>query len=488
MLTTILLLACDSMDKDSPGAQPSFGDGFLWGASMAGFQVEAGCPTIAANDCEDRYSDWYQWVTDPDLIADPSTHLSGEPLSDAPGHYELYEEDFARATDLGLGGVRVSIEWSRLFPDGIAEGAETVEDLAGRANPLALTYYHAYFDQIAAAGLKPVVTLNHYTLPLWLHDGKACHADIDGCEDRGWLEPDRLIPQIALYSAFCAQEFGDRVDMWATLNEPLAVVLSGYLLPSADRTNPPGVSNPAYAIEVLYNQAEGHAAMYDAIKAHDVVDADGDGENSSVGVVDNLVALKPLDPASDLDAIGVENANYVYNLAFLNAVIRGEFDRDLDGVAEDIRPELVGKMDYLGVNYYTRITIRGLTVPLLGGYEKFTFYPEVVFEDYPDGLYEVSVLGASYGLPIFITESGKADPGDDAGDTWLRPHLAALLRAYNEGIDVRGFFYWSLIDNYEWNHGMGMRFGLYAVDTATKERTLRPIGEDYRAIVSSGRP
>ena len=490
-LVALWLVACGG-EKDSGGEAEAFAEGFLWGASTAGFQVEAGCPTIPAADCEDQASDWYQWVTDPDLIADPGTYLSGQPLSDGPGHYELYEADLARARDLGLGGLRVSIEWSRLFPDGIAEGAETAEALAAYADPQAMSYYNAYFDAITAAGLTPIVTLNHYTLPLWIHDGKACHEDPAGCEDRGWLDPDRLIRNIALYSAFCAQAFGDRVDTWATLNEPLAVVLAGYLLPSADRTNPPGITSPADAIAVLYRQAEAHIAMYDAVKAHDTADADGDGEASRVGVVHNLVALKPLDPASDLDAEGVVNADYVYNRAFLNAAARAEFDHDLDGVAEDVRPELAGRMDYVGINYYTRITVRGLLVPLIGDYEKFNFYPEVLFEDYPDGLYEVVKVGADYGLPIYITESGKADPDDQAGETWLRPHLAALLRAHTElagtAAEVRGFFYWSLIDNYEWNHGMGMRFGLYEVDTASKSRTLRPLGETYRSIISSGRP
>lgn len=482
----LLLLACTSSEK-TPDS-PTFGEDFLWGASIAGFQVEAGCPTVPAEECEDRHSDWYQWVTDPELIADSNTHLSGQPLSEAPGHYELYEQDFGLAKDLGVGALRTSIEWSRLFPDGAAEQATTVEELRTYADPVALAHYHAYFEALRKSGLTPLVTLDHYTLPLWLHDGKECHADLEGCSNRGWLDMDRLRPAIALYSAFCAEEFGDQIDLWATLNEPLAVVLSGYLLPSADRTNPPGVVNPDAAIAVLFAQAEGHAAMYDAVKAHDTVDADGDGQNSQVGVVDNIVALQAVDPSSALDQAGVEAADYVYNRAFLNAAILGDLDRDLDGIAEEHRDDMAGKMDYLGINYYTRITVRGLKVPLFPGYSKLSFYPDVLFEDYPDGLYEVTVEGAGYGLPVYITESGKAEPDETTEDTWLRPHLSALLRAKEEGHDVRGFFYWSLMDNYEWNHGMGMHFGLYAVDTASKARSLRPLGEAYREIVSSGRP
>lgn len=487
MLITLLALACTGgpKEEDPPAG---FTKDFVWGASIAGFQVEAGCPTVPAEECEDRNSDWYQWVTDPELIAESGTYLSGEPLSNAPGHYELYEEDFGLANNLGLKSLRTSIEWSRLFPDGSAEQATTVEELATYADPVALAHYHAYFDALEAAGLKPLVTLDHYTLPLWLHDGKACHDDLEACTNKGWMDIDRLKPAIALYSAFCAKEFGDQIDLWATLNEPLAVVLSGYLLPSPDRTNPPGVVNPDAAIQVLYAQAEGHIAMYDAVKAYDLVDADGDGSASEVGVVDNLVALAPLDATSSLDQEGVEAANYVYNLAFLNAAIRGDFDRDLDGVVEEQHPEWAGKMDYLGINYYTRLTIRGLAVPLFPDFARMTFYPEVLFEDYPEGLYEVAVLGSQYNLPMYITESGKAEPDETTEDTWLRPHLKALLRAREEGYDVRGFYYWSLLDNYEWNHGMGMHFGLHAVDLTSKERSLRPLGEAYRDIVSSGVP
>lgn len=490
MVITLLLAACTAPDEDSAPVPPltSFPDTFLWGTAVAGFQVDPGCPTIAAETCEDRASDWYQWVTDPDLQGDAGTYLSGDPLALGPGHYELYEQDLARARDeLGTTAFRTSIEWSRLFPDGAAESATTVADLRAHVDADALAWYHAYFDAIGAAGQVPVVTLDHYTLPLWLHDGKACHADLATCADRGWMDIDRLRPALALYSAFCAEEFGGKVDTWATLNEPLAIVLAGYLLPSPDRTNPPGVRDVDAAFTVFWNLVEGHAAMYDAVKAYDTVDADGDGEASSVGVVHNLVALAPVDADEPADLVAMEHADYVYNRLFLNGTIRGEIDRDMDGVAEETRADLAGRMDWLGINYYTRLTVRGLTAPLYDGYARFDFFPTVFWEEYPDGLYDVVAVGADYGLPMMITENGT-QPTDESGDVFLRPHLAALLRAVSDGMDVRGYFYWSLLDNYEWNHGMGMRFGLYTFDPVTKARTLRPMGGDYAQIVASGTP
>ena len=478
--------ACAAPPDDSAAAS-GFPKGFLWGTAVAGFQVEAGCPTLPAETCEDRNSDWYQWVTDPDLIAERGNYLAGDPMSSSPGHYELYDSDFDIAASLGTNAFRTSIEWSRLFPDGAAESATTVEELAVYADPVALSYYNDYFDSMLAHGLTPLVTLNHYTLPLWIHDGKACHDDPDGCTNRGWLDLARIKPAIALYSGFCAREFGDRVDWWATQNEPLAIVLSGYLLPGEDRTNPPGVTRPDLGIPVAFNLAEGHAAMYDAVKANDTFDADGDGAASLVGAVPNLVAVKPLDADNPTDVNGAANLDYVYNRIYLNATVNGDFDRDLDGVAEEHRDDIAGRMDYIGVNYYTRITVRGLSGPLFADYPVTDFYPEVVWEEYPAGIADVVNLANSYGLPSVITENGT-QPTDDSGEVFLRPHLQALLGAMDAGADVRGYFYWSLMDNYEWNHGTELKFGMYAVDPVTKARTARPIADTYASIIKDGAP
>lgn len=489
LILALTLTACTGKPDttDDSAVLPHFPSDFMWGTAVAGFQVEAGCPTIAAEDCEDRASDWYQWVTDPDLIAESANYLSGQPMSEAPGHFELYNSDLDDAVALGTNSFRTSIEWSRLFPDGAAEQATTVDDLMQYADPAGLAYYNAYFDAIVAHGLTPLVTLNHYTLPLWIHDGKACHEDPDTCTNRGWLDLARIKPAIALYSGFCAQQFGDRIDWWATENEPMAIVLSGYLLPGEDRTNPPGVSRPDLAIPVAFNLAEGHAAMYDAVKAYDTVDVDGDGSESMVGAVPNLVAVQPLDPDNETDVHGASDLDYVYNRVYLNATVYGDFDRDLDGVAEEHRDDIAGRMDYIGVNYYTRITVRGLTVPLFSEYPVTDFYPEVVWEEYPEGIADVVNLANSYGLPAVITENGT-EPTDESGDTFLRPHLSALLGAIDAGADVRGYYYWSLTDNYEWNHGMSMTFGMYAVDLTTKARTPKPMAATYTDIITTGEP
>ena len=444
-----------------------FPEGFLWGTAIAGFQVDAGCPTLPAAQCQDPNSDWFQWATDPDLINDPGNFLSGEPLQGAPGHFELFPEDSRISREiLGANALRTSIEWSRLFPTE-PTGANTVDELAVFVNAEAVAHYHQVFQSIRENGLTPLVTLNHYSIPLWLHDGKECNQSPDTCTKRGWMDRARMVKEIALYSGFCAREFGAEIDLWATLNEPFAIILAGFLQPSETRTNPPGIIAPGRAVEVAFAMIEAHVKMYDAVHLEDTVDADGNGEAAEVGLVHNLVAAQPNDPESALDVLGAEHLDYLLNRVFLNSTILGDLDADLDGVIETTGdPGFAGRMDYLGINYYTRAIASGTGVPLLPEIPIFDFFPTIPFDNFPQGLYEVAMIGAEYNVPIMITENGVTDPnGDDTTANFLVPHLEELHRAIQDGADVRGYFYWSLIDNYEWNHGMSaFKFGLFSVD------------------------
>ncbi|MCB9742357.1 MAG: glycoside hydrolase family 1 protein [Alphaproteobacteria bacterium] len=471
----LALLAC----SPDPEVRP-FPEGFHFGAATAGFQVDAGCPTLPAEDCEDRASDWYQFVTDPELIEVGSLHLSGDPMSLAPGHWELWAQDLDRAAgELGHTAYRFSFEWSRLFPDGAAEQAETVEALYAHVDAEALNWYHEYLNGMAARGLTPVATINHYTLPLWVHDGKACRADIEGCAASGWVDGDRIIPLITLYAGFLAREFGPDVTWWLTLNEPIAVILPGYLFQTEDRTNPPGVQDVGLALQVAWNMAVAHNEMAQAVRAED-----GDAQ---VGVVANLGLAEPMEPEDPEDVEGAAHLDYVYNQLVLDAFVNARMDWDLDGEIDEERPELAGRTDFLGLNYYFAFKVSGFASPLpgFGDYPYLDFYPAELDPD-PAYIGQALDMTAEWGLPIWITENGVADPGPEDGADFLLPSLEQVQARAAEGMDIRGYLYWSLVDNYEWNHGMGMRFGLYAVDDVTKERTLRPIGEAYRDIVAAG--
>lgn len=450
--------------------------GFLFGSAIAGFQVEMGCPTVNAADCEDRNSDWYTWITNPALVSDPMLFIEGDPPSSGPGFFELYPQDLDRAAnELHGNALRLSIEWSRLFPTA-TDGITGQDALRAAASPAALAYYHALFDAVKAHGLTPLVTLNHYTLPSWIHDAYGCHMDIDTCTNRGWLDHDRILTEIAKYAGFVGAEFGDRIDMYATLNEPLtAVVLTGWLFQTAQRTNPPGVflkTDDAKA--AMATMIEAHARMYDAVHAADTVDADGDGKAARVGIVYNLQAVAPADPTDPQDQTGAKNLEYLEDQMFLDGVIKGDLDANLDGMPTH-RDDLANRMDFLGVNYYARTIAQGTPSSFYPSISPLlTFNPIGLTYDYQysRGIYEVLEFANQYKVPLLISETGVDDANNTgAAADWIVETLTWVKRAIRDGVPVEGYFYWTLMDNYEWNHGMTFHLGLYGVDKTDPQKT-----------------
>ncbi|NLH49153.1 MAG: glycoside hydrolase family 1 protein [Myxococcales bacterium] len=479
----------DAGDDDAGDGTLKFPDGFLFGAATSGFQIEMGCPSLSPDECTDSHSDWYEFVTSPATVDDPLAFVvGGDPATVGPGHYELYEADLDRAADeLKHNGFRLGLEWSRIFPTSTI-GVTGHENLLAVADAAAVAHYHQVFAALRERGLKPLVTLNHYTLPRWIHDGVGCHVDFKNCSPRGWVDQDVTVAEIAKYAGFVAREYGDEVDLWATLNEPLAVVLPGYLYPSDSRSNPPALFLRFNEFKtVMAAMIEGHARMVDAVRANDTVDADGDGVNNQVGVVYAMSPAVPKDPDSELDRQAAENVFYLWNMVFLNAVALGRFDENLDGQTV-YREDLAHRLDFVGLNYYARITVSGLPFSLLPWLSPLmTFNPITmrIDEIYPRGIYEMAVLiNEKLGVPVYITENnGRSDPADNWAKEkrYLVENLSWLWYAIEQGADVRGYFYWSLIDNYEWNQGM-KQYGLYEVDPLTKARTARDIVAEYRAI------
>ncbi len=467
-MTRALLLALVACHAPSAVALP---DGFFIGASTAGFQVDMGCPTVPASQCADTASDWYQFATSPQTIALDRTYLSGEdPAVVGPGHWELYASDFDLAQADGHTAFRMSLEWSRIFPTSTI-GVDGYDALRALASPDALAHYHAVFAALRARGLEPYVTVNHYTLPSWIHDGVGCTLDLATCTARGWADPATTVPEIAKYAGFVAREFGGEVDWWATENEPFAIVLPGYVMPTESRSNPPAQPFDTAQAKVAFDALiDAHARMYDAIHAADTVDADGDGVAADVGLVYAMAPVAPKDPSKPLDVQAAKNVFYLWNMAFLNAVVGGMYDANLDGNAVP-RADLSGRMDHLGINYYVRASVEGTAGPVLPDLSPLTtFDPLTVGQDeiYPRGIYELATLvHAQFGVPMVITENdGQAVPRGDlqAEQRTIVETLQWLARAIDEGADVRGYLYWSLMDNFEWNHGTTLPYGLYEVD------------------------
>ena len=490
-LLASLLSGCGG--TTTPAAEDfSFPATFQFGSAIAGFQVEMGCPTTAAAECEDRNSDWYTWVTRPELVKDPAIFIEGDAPSKGPGFYELYAADLDRVkNELHHNALRLSIEWSRVFPTA-TDGITGYDALKKAANPQALAFYHAVFTAMKARGIKPLVTLNHYSLPSWIHDAYGCHVDITTCKLRGWLDHDRILVEMAKYAGFVAEEFGADVDQWATLNEPFtAVIVTAYLFQTPARTNPPGVALRIDEAKAAFQtMIEAHARMYDAVHAADTVDADGDGKAARVGLVYNLQASTPDNPDDAQDQKAIANFNYLINQAFLDGVGKGDLDAQLDGHPVH-RDDLANRLDFLGVNYYARATTQGSPgsffpkiSPLL------TFNPITLPLDYnySKGIYEVLMWARRYGVPLMITEAG-VDVATSAKDpaTWIVETLGWVKRAIADGAPVEGYFYWSLMDNYEWNHGMTFKMGLYAVDPgdASKKRVARPAVATYGSVAAA---
>jgi beta-glucosidase/6-phospho-beta-glucosidase/beta-galactosidase len=316
---------------------------------------------------------------------------------------------------------------------------------------------------------------------------------IDTCTNRGWLDHDRILKEIAKYAGFVGQEFGGEIDLYATLNEPFtAVVLAGYLFQTPMRTNPPGVTlKIAYAKAAYATMIEAHARMYDAVKAADSVDADGDGKNAEVGTVYNVQAVAPSNPMDPTDQQAAKNLQYLEDQAFLDGVGLGKLDANLDG-NQVARPDLANRLDFLGVNYYAQTVVQGLPSSFLPQVSPLVTFDPLVLDynyQYPKGIYEALMFARRYNVPLYISETGFEDANDTgSASAWVVETLTWVKRALADGAPVKGYFYWTLMDNYEWNHGMTIKLGLYAVDPMDPQKTrkARSSVATYGAIAAAG--
>ncbi|MBI2897357.1 MAG: glycoside hydrolase family 1 protein [Deltaproteobacteria bacterium] len=455
----------DSGEPDAPWEPaPPFPDDFLWGSATAPYQIEGGL----------HDSDWYRW----ERLGKISSCDSAD---DGPDGWNLWEEDLDLARDLGTNAYRFGIDWSRLYPTREAWDADTPDAEA-------VQRYHDMLAGMRERGIAPMVTLQHFVLPTWLSEP----CDLDNRP--GWLMPEMmdLLPE---WARRVALEFGDEVDLWITINEPMvydvAANFLGMFPPGARHS---GIMTPELAFEDMILTARhmiyAHAAAYDAI--HEVDDT------ALVSIAKNNRAFEPSNLDSPADQEATDGLRYAMNRVFLDAIIRGDLDLTLDGDTDDegegsAIPELVGRADFIGLNYYSRtlvMSIEDFPLPGMPLFEPFpTPEPKTDFgwDIYPAGFAVVLEELREYGLPVYITENGIADSGDVMRATFVTEHLDVLARAIASGIDVRGYFHWSLMDNFEWVMGYCPRFGLYSVDFETKERTASLGAQAYAEIIAAGR-
>lgn len=454
----------------APGGKGSF----RFGAASAATQIEDQNPN----------TDWALFTRP---IAQGGLGKGAAPVGDAAMGYTKAVADVALLQDLGVDSYRFSMEWARIEPS------------FGTVDEAALAHYSDVLDALVAAHIRPNVTVHHFSNPVWVDDPrdptcKGGPSDKNLCGLGHPVGGPRVIAAMAAHARRLAERFGDRVDDWATLNEPVNYLLASYGIGSF----PPGKTKLFDLLKgfvpVVRDYLAAHAAMYAAIKEADTIDADGDGVAANVGMTLNVAQwdaardnLPSTDPA---DLAAVKTLVYVYHHLVPDSVTNGTFDANLDGTPDEDHAEWAHTLDWLGLQYYERsgVTAKNGVVPVLGLTPCFgsidggaclkpkdpTFcVPQMQYETYPPGLYDVlSDMSARYPAePLVVSEAGLAtDVGARRAENVVRI-LEQIDHARRDGIDVRGYYHWSLYDNFEWASGFAPHFGLYRVDYQTYDRT-----------------
>jgi len=410
-----------------------FPRGFLWGTATAAHQVEG----------NNTQNNWSAWENMPGKIVEGQR--SGLACDWWGGRWK---EDFDRAQETGQNAHRFSVEWSRIQPT-----PDTWDDEA-------LNLYIEMARDLVHRGMTPMVTLHHFTDPLWL------------MEKGSWENPEtpRLFAAFVRRVAIALKEY---VNLWITINEPNVYILNGWL----GGNFPPGKSNLNLAMKVFANMVMGHALAYRVL--HEVQ------PEAQVGTAINYRSLQPARSWMPLDKTLVNLQSQIFNNAFSGALLNGK----LDLVIRKINlPEAAHTQDFMGVNYYTRDMVKfdlGAS-NILFGHRQFPKGAEVspsgFIANVPEGFYESLKWAHAYNLPILVTENGVEDQLDTLRPKYLVEHIHALWRAVNFNWRIKGYFHWSLVDNFEWERGWTQRFGLWGLDTSTQERIHRPSVDLYAEI------
>ncbi len=437
----------------------AFPPDFLWGAATSAYQIEGSPLADGAGP-----SIWHRFSRTPGMMRDGDT---GDVACD---HYRRVDGDVAMMKSLGLKAYRFSIAWARLLPEG-----------RGRINPAGLAFYERLVDKLLEAGIQPMATLFHWDLPAALDDRG------------GWLNPD-VADWFAEYADVAFRKLDDRVKLWATLNEPWVVTDGGYLH---------GALAPGHR-----NRFEAPLASHHLMRSHGkAVQAYRASGRHQIGLVVNIEPKVPAtDSADDLRA--TERAQAYMNRQYLDPALLGHYPDEMRDVFGEAWPEwsqadmdlIRQPIDFLGVNYYTRNVVKNddanYPVRVAAVRQKQATYTETGWEVYPKGLTDTLVwIKQRYGdIPQYVTENGAAffDPpvaeggriDDPLRVDYFRKHIGAVADAIRQGVDVRGYFAWSLMDNLEWSLGFSKRFGIVHVNFETLERTPKASARYYADVIA----
>jgi beta-glucosidase len=415
-----------------------FPRGFLWGSATASHQVEG----------NNTNNQWWAW--------EQAGHTDGTSGLACDWWGGRWREDFDRLTETGQKAHRLSIEWSRVQP------------APDQWNEDALDHYRLILRGLRDRGITAMVTLHHFTDPLWLG------WESPRPEGRAW-ETEAIVPLFERYVRRTVEALKEYCSLWCTINEPNVYALLGYV--TGDM--PPGGGGIRLAVRVQANMARAHAAAYRAI--HTIQ------PEARVGYALNYRPMQPRRPWFPPDALMARLRHTSVNLAFPTAISTGVLRSPVGNVRI---PEAKGTQDFFGLNYYTTETawFDALAPQVLftgGGFpERSDLSEHGDIANRPQGLYDaIHWLAKLYpNLPILITENGVESSDDSIRPRYIAQHLHQIWRAVNFNWQVKGYFHWSLTDNFEWTHGWTRKFGLWALDPASQKRTRRRSAELYEQI------
>ncbi len=459
---------------------------FRFGVATAATQIEDMNPA----------TDWYAFTA-------PMPEGRGQHtfVGDAVRGYTRALEDVALLETLGVDSYRFSVEWARVEP---TRGAEVEE---------ALAHYGALLDALVARGIRPNVTVHHFSNPVWVDDPRRSDMGCVPSDESlcGWAHEtggDLIVDELAEHACLLATRYGDRVDEWGTINEPVNWLVASY---GAGGIFPPGrnylLSDVPRFVRAVRNLIRAHVAIYDAIHRCDTMDADGDSIAASVGLPLSVASWVPARGgrrrAEPADVAAAARIRYLYHHLLIDSIRDGTFDADLDGAPDETHADWTGRLDWLGVQYYFRagVTAQPAVLAALGLTPCFGpldvgacippadpthWVPAMGYEYWEPGISEILVeLGTRWpDLPLVVTEAGIAtEVGARRAENVVRT-LEQISHAMAAGIDVRGYYHWSLMDNFEWAEGYEPHFGLFRVErTGEYPRTITEGGTVYAEII-----
>lgn len=415
---------------------------FLWGTATAAFQVEG----------TNAPSNWTMWEESVDAKGVPRIK-DAQRVGKSCDHLNLYADDIKNMnSDLGCNSYRFSVAWSRVEPE------------EGKFDQNAIDHYSKMIDACLENGVEPMVTFHHFSHPLWF-------------EKKGSFERQENIHYFHRFAKKLFQNYSDRVTYWCTHNECAPFATMGWGL----GVFPPGVNAPKHMGNVLLNLMRSHSGLYHLLKAED------NASKVQVGLVKNIFQFDPWSRWNPVHWLICNYVDEIYNESLIGTIRDGHFRiRAFPLLSMDVSmPEAKGATDFIGLNYYSQllINLRRGADPFSNWKREGQIMTDFPYATYPEGFYRAIKRISQLNKPIIVTENGIPDNQDDRREDWIVRYVYAMKKAMSEGIDIRGYHYWSLLDNFEWAEGYDMRFGLYEVNFETQERKLREGAKCYGRII-----